>query len=341
MSELGNKDQGMNQANATSTLAPAVPGDLLAEVRQELLAVEARLQAELQSEHPSVDRVVRHGYRLGGKRLRPALLLLSGKASGQLSPAHETLAVVVEMIHTATLVHDDILDEAQLRRHVDTINARWGNETSVLLGDFLFSHAFYLASTLGTVDACQLIGRSTNRVCEGEMRQTLSEGDLDLSEEDYFAIIDAKTAELCACCCELGARYAGATPDTSSALASYGRNLGIAFQIADDLLDLAGKEETTGKSLGRDLAKRKLTLPLIHARDTLVDGPRRAFLASVEAGDTTAVAQQLDEVGSLAYAQQKACDYAHLAASQLGHLPASPARDVLEQLAQFAVARSS
>src|SRR5690606_2513596 len=158
------------------------PRDLFAEVRAELAGVEQRLQSELRTRHHLVDQVVRHGYRLGGKRLRPALLLLAGKACGELGPEHETLAVVVEMIHTVT--------------------ARWGNETSVLLGAFLFPHAFYLASTIGTVEACRLIGRSTNVVCEGEMRQTLAEGDVTMSEADYFEIIEAKTAELCACCCE-------------------------------------------------------------------------------------------------------------------------------------------
>ncbi|NLE99027.1 MAG: polyprenyl synthetase family protein, partial [Propionibacterium sp.] len=220
----------MNQVDAIRSPHASVPSDLFSLVRPELAQVEQRLQSELRTRHEMVDQVVRHGYRLGGKRLRPALVLLAARACGDIGHEHETLAVVVEMIHTATLVHDDVLDEAELRRHVDTVNARWGNETSVLLGDFLFSHAFYLASTLGTVEACRLIGRSTNIVCEGEMRQTLSEGDLSISEADYLAIIDAKTAELCACCCELGARYTGASDAVVQALSTYGRHLGIAFQ---------------------------------------------------------------------------------------------------------------
>ena len=167
------------------------------------------LQNELHSEHPRSYAVIRHGLGLGGKRLRPALLLLAGQAVGRLVDEHIVLAAVVEMIHTATLVHDDVLDEAAVRRHVDTVNARWNNETSVLLGDFLFTHAFYLSSTLDSTYACRTIGRSTNIVCDGELRQTLSSGDVNLSEEDYLAIVEAKTAELCACCCELGAHYAG------------------------------------------------------------------------------------------------------------------------------------
>lgn len=330
----------MPQVETTPAAHRAVMGDLFALVRNELARVEQRLQAELRSRDESVDRVVRHGYRLGGKRLRPALLLLAGKACDELSEEHETLAVVVEMIHTATLVHDDVLDEADLRRHVDTINARWGNETSVLLGDFLFSHAFYLASTLGTTDACQLIGKSTNRVCEGEMRQTLAEGDLTISEADYYAIINAKTAELCACCCELGARYAGADAETAQSLSAFGRHLGMAFQIVDDLLDLAGEEAATGKSLGRDLAKRKLTLPLIHARDTLVDGSQREFLSLVEGGiETDSLLATLRELGSLDYTRQRAHRYADRAAQCLTAVPESPAREALEQMAAFVVGR--
>jgi octaprenyl-diphosphate synthase len=272
--------------------------------------------------------------------LRPALLLLAGQATGELCNSHETLAVVVEMIHTATLVHDDVLDEADLRRHVDTINARWGNETSVLLGDFLFSHAFYLASTVGTAEACMLIGRSTNRVCEGEMRQTLSGGNLTLSEDDYYAIIDAKTAELCACCCELGAMFSGADADTVAALASYGRHLGMAFQIVDDLLDLEGDESTTGKSLGRDLAKRKMTLPLIHARDTLVDGPQTMFKSQLEAATNPAsILATLRELGSLDYARGVAERYAEKATADLSCLADSPAKATLEMLAEFVVSR--
>jgi len=331
----------MSQVETTHKPPRGVPGDLFAGIRAELADVEDRLQSELRSRHESVDQVVRHGYRLGGKRLRPALLLLAGKACGDVNAAHETLAVVVEMIHTATLVHDDVLDEADLRRHEDTINARWGNETSVLLGDFLFSHAFYLAATVGA-DACQLIGKSTNRVCEGEMRQTLAEGDLQLSEADYFAIIDAKTAELCACCCELGALNSNADAKVTQALSDYGRNLGIAFQIADDLLDLAGEEQDTGKSLGRDLAKRKMTLPLIHARDTLVDGPRTAFLSLIEsAADSQSLVETLHELGSLDHARREAKRYATKAAEGLSVLPNSPARTTLELIAQFVVSRNA
>ena len=171
---------------------------LYAPIEQELADVEEILRRELRSEYAFVDELVRYGCLLGGKRLRPALLLLAAKASGHITQEHLLLAAVVEMIHTATLIHDDVLDEADRRRHLATVNARWDNEASVLLGDFLFTHAFYLASTTGSTVACQRIGRATNVVCEGELRQQGSRSNFALPEEDYLSIIDAKTAELCA-----------------------------------------------------------------------------------------------------------------------------------------------
>src|SRR5262249_40256168 len=204
-----------------------------------------------------------HSSELRGKRLRPALVLLAGQACGGTRPAHPVVAAVVEMIHTATLVHDDILDEASVRRHAATVNAEWGNETAVLLGDYLFTHAFHLAASLDSTRACRWIGHATNKVCEGEMQQVHHRGDLDLDEAGYFAIIEGKTAELTAVSCRLGASSAGASDATVAGLERYGRNLGIAFQIADDVLDIWGDERVTGKSLGTDLEKQKLTLPII------------------------------------------------------------------------------
>ncbi|QDU90579.1 Octaprenyl-diphosphate synthase [Pirellulimonas nuda] len=333
------------------SLAPTTLADardrvrtLLADVQPHLDRVDDRLRVELSSQHPMIDRVLQHGVRLGGKRLRPALVLLAGEATGGVTEGHVTLATVMEMIHTATLVHDDVLDEASLRRHEDTVNARWGNETSVLLGDFLFSHAFTLASTLGDAGLCRAIGKATNTVCEGELRQTLSGGDTALSEADYFAIIEAKTAALCACCCELGARWSGAEEATVGRLSRFGMALGVAFQIADDLLDLVATEAGAGKTVGADLAKRKLTLPVIHARDSLVNGPRQSLLGLLEKGDNASrrrVVEHLESVGAFGYAQQQAERYADLAAAELEGLPPSPAVDSLRAMARFSVRRSA
>lgn len=313
-------------------------------IRGDMQQVEELLRLQLRSADPYVDQLVKHGFRLGGKRLRPALLLLAGMACGTLGPNHITLAVVMEMIHTATLVHDDVLDEADLRRHLDTVNAKWGNKSGVLLGDFLFSHAFYLAATTDDAFACRVIGRSTNVVCEGEMRQINSRGRLELTEGEYFGIIDAKTAELCACCCRLGAHFAGATNEQEEALADYGRNLGIAFQIVDDLLDLEGDEAVTGKSLGTDLEQLKPTLPLIRLLAKLDPDKRRSLEAELTAGEgnrRALIEPWLAASDALTYTRVAAQRYAAAAQSDLLNLPAGPHRDVLHRLADSVLRRDS
>jgi octaprenyl-diphosphate synthase len=256
---------------------------------------------------------------------------------------HLTLATVVEMIHTATLVHDDVLDEAQIRRHLSTVNARWDNEASVLLGDFLFTHAFYLASTLDSVVGCRLIGRATNIVCEGELRQKGSRGNFGLTETEYLEIIEAKTAELTAVSCRLGALFAGASEELVEQLDGFGRDLGIAFQIADDLLDVQGEEQSTGKSLGTDLEKQKPTLPIIRALElaTLVD---RAAILEVLNGDQRQprrLAPYLDRYDALDYAKSRGQAFAHRARQRLELLAASPARDVLATMTEFVMSRNS
>ena len=311
-------------------------------VRGEMEEVENLLRRELRSRHPFVDELVQHGFRYGGKRLRPALVLLSAKAAGPVSREHIVLAAVVEMIHTATLVHDDILDEAQIRRHLDTVNARHDNEASVLLGDYLFTHSFYLASTLETTFACRTIGRATNIVCEGEMRQVHERGNLALSEEEYLGIIDAKTAELTSCCCRLGAHYAQADPETEEQLARYGRSLGTAFQIVDDLLDVLGDEQAMGKSLGTDLEKGKATLPVIRAYALATPAERRELAVILElSGDERAgtLVPWLERTGSIEYARAKARWYIDQALAELESLPASESVDVLQTLAEFVLAR--
>ena len=313
-------------------------------IRGDMQKVEELLRLQLRSADPYVDQLVKHGFRLGGKRLRPALLLLAGMACGTLNSAHITLAVVMEMIHTATLIHDDVLDEAELRRHLDTVNAKWGNKSGVLLGDFLFSHAFYLAATTDDAFACRVIGRSTNIVCEGEMRQINSRGRLELTEAEYIAIIDAKTAELCACCCRLGAHFSGASEEQKDALGNYGRNLGIAFQIVDDLLDLEGDEAITGKSLGTDLEQLKPTLPLIRLLSKLPPDARQTLekqLRVSEGSRRELLDTWLKPSDALAYTRAAAQRYASAAQNDLLALPAGPQREVLYRLAESVLRRES
>lgn len=309
---------------------------------EQLAAVERLLAEQLASPHPFVDRLVRHGYRLGGKRLRPALVLLSGACLGRVDRSHVVLATVMEMIHTATLVHDDVLDGATLRRHVDTLNVLAGTEASVLLGDFLFSRSFHLASTLGQPWACELIGRSTTIVCEGELRQLGTRGRFDLGEDEYLSVIDAKTAELCACCCGLGARAAGGTPEQVEALEGYGRALGVAFQMVDDLLDLTGDERTTGKSLGTDRAQQKLTLPWIHALRRAPADRRSALVAGLTdpaSGCHGRLLDELADLGGLEYTEVRAREFSQQAQGLLERIPSSASRDTLARLAVLAVDR--
>ncbi len=333
---------------STSVLQQEAPATslqtLLGPVERDLAQFEAMLAAELRSEHAFVDELVRYGCLIGGKRLRPALLLLCAQAVGHVRDEHLTLATVVEMIHTATLIHDDVLDEASMRRHLATVNSRWDNESSILLGDFLFTHAFHLASMLETTFACRRIGRATNRVCEGELRQKGSRGDFRLSETEYLSIIEAKTAELTACSCELGAYYAGGDEACVARYAAYGRDLGIAFQIADDILDLLGEESQTGKSLGTDLAKQKLTLPLIRLMALLDERHREQLTQLLENGSQLRrelLLPLLERYGAIRYAADRAKHYADQARRRLDGLPLNPAVDSLRRLTHFVVSRSA
>jgi octaprenyl-diphosphate synthase len=324
------------------SVAPAP--DLYGPVAADLEEVERILARSLKNRYPRVAEVVDHVRHYRGKRLRPVLLLLTARACGKVTPAHHVLGAVVEMIHTATLVHDDVLDNARVRRRVATVNAAWGTQTSVLLGDYLFTHAFHLASTLDDARACRLIGQATDRVCEGELCQVLQRGNLELTEAEYFDVIDGKTAELTACCCQLGALYAGASADTVAALSRFGRYAGLAFQIADDVLDLVGEEQATGKSLGTDLEQGKLTLPLIRLLAAGLAGLAARVRQVLRApGDhkREALRPCLAESDGLDYARRRAEELATRARKELAALPPSPCRSALESVTDRVVHRSA
>jgi octaprenyl-diphosphate synthase len=330
----------MSVVHSTANGTPRASALLTAPIATDLAEVERIFARKLSSHRGHVSRLIAHLEHYRGKRLRPTLLLLAARACGRVTPAHHTLAAVVEMIHTATLVHDDVLDEATLRRHARTVNAGWGNQSSILLGDMLFSQAFHLTSSVDA-KACAIIGAATNRVCEGELHQITERGNLSLSEQDYFEIIDGKTAELTACCCRLGAMYAGADGETVDRLAEYGRCLGVAFQIADDLLDLTGIEESTGKTLGTDLAQQKMTLPLIHALERLPSADAVTFRALLRNSDGSRDALQatLRQTGALAYTRRRAEDYVAQARAALDVLPPNECRDLLANLTDWTIRR--
>lgn len=325
------------------TSAKAAFAEFARLIAPELQAVEARFAEELTTDIPAVQNLLKYVSRFRGKMLRPVLLLLTGKAVGNLTQEHITLAAVVEMVHMATLVHDDVLDEAELRRKGATINHLKGNEAAVMLGDLLISHAFHLCSSLDSQSASRLIGRTTNAVCEGELLQIDQRNNLDLTEETYFRIISKKTAALVAASCRLGATHAGAAPDVADAMERFGRCIGTAFQIQDDLLDLTGDVREVGKTLGIDVEKGKLTLPLIHFLRTAPKEHRellRSLLRSVEADKAEKIRNLVLPSGSLEYARQVAEGLVAEARDCLALLPPSPARDALDLSARFVVHRS-
>lgn len=316
-----------------------------APVVAEIAEFEGALDRELVSDSPAMKELVRHISRYAGKRLRPALVFLSAKAcSGPgMNPEHIQLAVIIELIHTATLIHDDILDHADVRRRVPTVNALHGNHVSVLLGDYVHAHAFAMAVHLSTPAASRLLAKVIQVVCKGEIQQIFDRFDLDLSEERYVKIIEAKTAELYAAACELGATYGGASDAEVRALTSFGRNMGIAFQVIDDCLDLIGDESVVGKSLGTDLEGGKLTLPLIHLLRTAEDADAkrlRGLLQDPSRGNRRArLLEEFDLAASLDYSFKRADDYIRAAATALDGLPPTPARDALRTVADFVLCR--
>lgn len=318
------------------------PAELYAPIAESLKQVRRIFDDELASDEAFVRDLCAHIGRYRGKMVRPALVLLSAEACGRVTDDHLVLAAVVEMVHMATLVHDDVLDDAELRRRVPTVNRLRGNEAAVLLGDLLISHAFHLCSSLDSCYASRLIGSTTNTVCEGELMQVHHRGNAALTPDEYFAIISRKTASLMSTCCVLGARYAGASPARIARLENYGLDVGIAFQIVDDVLDIVGSPREMGKTLGRDLDKAELTLPLIHFLANAPEGPRAKAVEALRNGNPDRASILRDLVAgseSIDYALGVAEQYVRSALGNLTVLPDSPARRSLETMAQFIVRR--
>jgi octaprenyl-diphosphate synthase len=316
--------------------------ELYAPVANDLQQSQHVLADELISDQTLISDLCQHVGRFHGKLLRPALLLLTAKAAGEVQPVHHVLAAVVELVHIATLVHDDVLDEADIRRRAATVNRLWGNEQAVLMGDFLYSHAFHLCSGLDSQFAARLIGQTAVTLCEGEMMQVANRGNFELTEGEYLDMIGRKTGALVETCCHLGARFAGASATVVRRLCAFGRALGVAFQIVDDLLDLTGDESEVGKSLGRDVSEGELTLPLIHLLQTAPASARAKALALLRGDDPQPdrqIAGLLRSSGSLAYAERAAREHIAAAHAALAGLPPSTARDSLSALADFVLAR--
>jgi len=328
-------------SSATSLSVPDL-ASIQALSRTDMAAVDALIRRRLASDVVLINQVAEYIVGAGGKRLRPMLLLLAAGALNHRGPDAHQLAAVVEFIHTATLLHDDVVDESDLRRGRKTANAVWGNAASVLVGDFLYSRSFQLMVELDRLEVMKILADTTNAIAEGEVLQLLHVRNPDTDEAAYLRVIERKTAVLFAAATRLGAVLAGADARVQQRLHDYGMALGYAFQIADDVLDYASDAQTLGKNLGDDLAEGKATLPLIHAIAHSDDATRARLRAAVEHGDTDAMPEVLAAIratGGLDYSRRRAEDYADAADAALEGLDDNDYTAALRGLARYAVSR--
>ena len=312
----------------------------------DMAAVDSLIRTRLASDVVLINQIAEHIVSAGGKRLRPMLVVLAGQATAGsfgTTADHHQLAAIIEFIHTSTLLHDDVVDESDLRRGRSTANAIWGNAASVLVGDFLYSRSFQLMVELDRMEVMQVLADTTNRIAEGEVLQLLHVRNPDTDEAAYLRVIERKTAVLFAAGTRLGALASCADAEVQQALYDYGMALGYAFQIADDVLDYTADAATLGKNLGDDLAEGKATLPLIHAMTHSGEAPRQRLRQIVQEGDTSAMDEVLAAIratGGLEYSRKRAMDYAAEAEAALAGLPESEALQALRGLARYAVERS-
>ena len=332
----------------TKQAAPPVTGickgvrvswrDIAAPAQPFLEKVAAQLASQIGAFEPEIAGYAQYALASQGKQLRPALVALSGTVSGRPSEHLVTVAVIIEMVHLATLVHDDVMDSAQMRRRRPTLAANWGNEISVLLGDCLFAQAVKLAAGFPTTEICRAVASATKTVCSGEILQTQQRGNFQLTHEEYFRMLAMKTAELFALSCELGAGQTKAPAAIRTALRNYGMALGTAYQVYDDCLDLFGREAEAGKSLGTDLANGKFTLPILMAWKRADDGQRerlRDLIMPWDRNSLPEVIEVLDRLGALGECRRVIHEYLDNARQQLSILEGSESRDALDAFCAF------
>lgn len=334
---------------ATSWLSLAEPlptiniAQALKPIQPELQKVEVLLRASMRSNDPYADALIGYGWSLGGKRLRPSLTLLTAQATGAVQDDTLRVATVVELVHTATLVHDDVLDGASMRRNMPTVHTQWDTNCSILLGDFLFTEAYYQASMCDSPIPSRWIGSAAKQTCEGEIRQRGTIDHWTLNVDTYLDILRAKTAELCAVSTALGAWSSGATTEVIEAAERFGRNLGLAFQIYDDWLDLWGDDRQVGKSLGTDLQTGKPTLPILHLLNEC-GAEDRQHLLNILHGDPKLRLRQLqpwlEQSDASEYTLNFAKNYVRQAMAELQQFRPGQATESLNALAQYSIQRS-
>ena len=314
-------------------------------IGEDLKLVEQQFRKDLQSDVPLIRKVGEYVLSSGGKRVRPALLLLAARLSGYSADKAVPLASVIEFIHTATLLHDDVVDSATLRRGLASANTLWGNEASVLIGDFLFSKSFSLMVGVGSLDILRVLSGATTVIAEGEVMQLLCTGELDLTEERYTNVVRSKTAILMSAACEAGAILGEVPQNQQQALADFGMDLGIAFQLMDDILDYIATEDDFGKSIGHDLEEGKITLPLIHTLRLCTEA-ERVFIAGVVERDEMSleefrtVSGLVKTYGGIEYTVEAARTCISRCKKHLELFAPSPVREALLSLAEYVVTRS-
>ncbi len=339
--EKNHKVPPMPQPTPSTTEPTSLPDELVfpfALVAEKILIVEEQIQAQSNAFDPGVAGYVEYVCGTSGKRIRPALALLAMGACGGPDEEAIKLGVVLEMIHLASLVHDDIMDGASIRRNAPTAAVKWGHALSVLLGDCLFAHALEVASTFPGNHMSRKIARASNDVCSGEILQTQRRFDFNLTLDDYFKIIRMKTAALFASATELAAHLSGATEEIQAALQTYGEALGIAYQIYDDVLDLVGDESKIGKTLGTDLVKGKLTLPILYLRDMATEAQKHKLnklMLNHEPIEVNILAGIADYEGAIERAIGTARDYLTTARNSLQILPLTDYRTAMEGITRY------
>lgn len=314
-------------------------------IGEDLKLVEQQFRKDLQSDVPLIRKVSEYVLSSGGKRVRPALLLLAARLSGYTADKAVPLASVIEFIHTATLLHDDVVDSATLRRGIASANTLWGNEASVLVGDFLFSKSFSLMVNVGSIDILRVLSSATTVIAEGEVMQLLCTGELDLTEERYTNVVRSKTAILMSAACEAGAILGAIPQSQQKALAAFGMDLGIAFQLMDDILDYTATEEEFGKCIGHDLEEGKITLPLIHTLRQCTEAERVVIAGVVESDEMSleefrTVSGLVRRYGGIEYTVDAARSCVSRCKSHLDIFAASPVREALLSLSEYVVTRS-
>mgnify|MGYP000877148934 CR=1 FL=1 len=316
--------------------------EIRAPVADDLQAVNALIRQQLRSDVALINQLAGYIIDSGGKRLRPITVLLAAHACGYAGSRHIDAAAIIEFIHTATLLHDDVVDESNLRRGRETANAIWGNQASVLVGDFLYSRSFQMMADIGSMRVMEIMADTTNTIAEGEVMQLLNCHDPDTTEERYMAVIHCKTAKLFEAAARLGAVLADRPPAEEQVLARYGLHLGTAFQLIDDVLDYNASSAELGKNIGDDLAEGKPTLPLIHAMRHGTSEEVRIIREAIEQGGLERidiVTRTIESTGALDYTARLADEQAEQAIANLALLPQSLAKDALISLARFAVNR--